>query len=91
LATHEETFNGLYQSPFELKKLLRAEKDLQDLLQQSFDGKEDVESTHQEIDMFSSRRRRLSRRNSPPVPSKWLPDLDDGAGERQEDGRHPCR
>jgi len=52
VATHEETFNGLYQSPFEPQKTAaEAEKDLQDLLQQSFDGKEDVESTHQEIDM----------------------------------------
>ncbi|KAH9968098.1 SNF2 family N-terminal domain-containing protein [Russula dissimulans] len=51
-ATHLETFNGLYQLPFEPQKTaLEAEKELQDLLQQSFDGREDGESAHQEIDM----------------------------------------
>lgn len=44
--------NGFYENPYEPRKtVVEAEKDLQDLLQQSFDGKDDGDSAHEEVDM----------------------------------------
>jgi SNF2 family DNA or RNA helicase len=52
VANYSETLNGLYENPYEPRKTVaEAEKDLQDLLQQSFDGKGDGESAHDEVDM----------------------------------------
>ncbi|KAI9513461.1 SNF2 family N-terminal domain-containing protein [Russula earlei] len=49
---HWESPNGPYELPYEPQKTAaEAEKDLQDLLQQSYDGKEDGENAHNNIDM----------------------------------------
>ncbi|KAH9988109.1 SNF2 family N-terminal domain-containing protein [Russula compacta] len=51
-ANYREPFNELYETPYEPRRTAaEAEKDLQDLLQQSFDGKEDGKSAHDDIDM----------------------------------------
>jgi hypothetical protein len=51
-ANHWATSNAFVETPYEpLKTAGEAEKDLQDLLQQSFDGKEDGEGTRDEVDM----------------------------------------
>ena len=51
-ANHSEMPIGFYENPYEPRKtVVEAEKDLQDLLLQSFDGKEDGESAHDEVDM----------------------------------------
>lgn len=51
-ANNWETHGGLYEIPWEPRKTtVEAEKDLQDLLQQSFDGTEDGEGSRDEIDM----------------------------------------
>ncbi|KAF8497540.1 SNF2 family N-terminal domain-containing protein [Russula emetica] len=51
-ANHWETSNAFAETPYEpLKTGVEAEKDLQDLLQQSFDGKEDGEGARNEVDM----------------------------------------
>jgi SNF2 family DNA or RNA helicase len=52
VANHSEMLNGFYENPYEPRKtVVEAEKDLQDLLQQSFDGKDDGESARDEVDM----------------------------------------
>ena len=51
-ANNLETHGGFYETPWEPRKsAAEAEKDLQDLLQQGFDGREDGESSRDEIDM----------------------------------------
>jgi len=51
-ANNWETHGGFYETPWEPRKTVaESEKDLQDLLQQSFDGGEDGESSRDEIDM----------------------------------------
>lgn len=51
-ANHGEAFNVFVETPYEpLKTAVEAEKDLQDLLQQSFDGREDGEGVRDEVDM----------------------------------------
>jgi len=51
-ANNLETHGGFYETPWEPRKTTaEAEKDLQDLLQQGFDGKEDGQSSRDEIDM----------------------------------------
>jgi hypothetical protein len=51
-ANHWETSNVFAETPHEpLKTTVEAEKDLQDLLQQSFDGREEVEGARDEVDM----------------------------------------
>ena len=51
-ANNWETHGGFYETPWEPRKTVaESEKDLQDLLQQSFDGREDGESSRDEIDM----------------------------------------
>jgi hypothetical protein len=51
-ANHSEALNGFYETPYEPRKTsAEAEKDLQDLLQQSFDGRDESESAHDKVDM----------------------------------------
>lgn len=52
MANYREPFNEFYETPYEPRRTAaEAEKDLQDLLQQSFDGKEDGKNAHDDIDM----------------------------------------
>ncbi len=75
------------ETPYEpLKTAVEAEKDLQDLLQQSFDGREDGESVRDEVDMtqavvegFSEGIRLLPHQV---VGRTWM--------SQRESGRHPC-
>ena len=51
-ANHWEASNVFAEPPYEpLKTTVEAEKELQDLLQQSFDGREDGEGVRDEVDM----------------------------------------
>jgi SNF2-related domain len=49
---YSRAFSGFYETTYEPRKtVVEAEKDLQDLLQQSFDGKGEDESARNEVDM----------------------------------------
>jgi SNF2-related domain len=49
---YSRAFSGFYETTYEPRKtVVEAEKDLQDLLQQSFDGRGEDESARDEVDM----------------------------------------